>query len=124
MIFFLEFPKYFPKVLYFLFFSFVSNNFLAEEESQHIFVDFGPLFGVVIGFLTATVLITIIIVLICKINRRNRGAAQHQKHSSKPDQNFRPKFNNHSIKENSLLDFQDTKSPDIIPPSIEFSGNV
>ena len=119
--------KYFPKesfVCLLLVTELLSIVLLAEEESSGLMAEFGPLLGIILGLLTAAVLLLVIIVLICRINRRNSGTNERQKYSPKPDQNIRSKFNNHAIKQNNLLEFQDTKSPDIIPPSIEFTGNV
>jgi uncharacterized membrane protein len=82
-----------------------------------------PLFGIVIGFMTAIILVTVIIVLIYKINRRNNNHNDDQC-SQKSNSNFKTKINNESIKGNNSSECHDTKSPDIIPPSIEFTGKT
>lgn len=103
----------------------LSSVLKAQEDSSPLMPEMGPLLGIILGLSTASVLLAVIIVLICRINRRNNGTANdRQKYSPKPEQNIRSKFNNHAIKQNNLLELQDTKSPDIIPPSIEFTGNI
>ncbi|CAG2182853.1 unnamed protein product, partial [Oppiella nova] len=90
----------------------------AKQESVPFLMDLNPLFGAVVGLLTASILVTVIIVLICKINRRNRNRDQRK------DSANRSKCNSNSVKDKGLHEFPDTKSPDIIPPSIEFTGDL
>ena len=91
--------------------------FVCIDASQtfELIFELNPLIGIITGLITAVILVTTIIILICKINRRN--TFDDNIHKTR-------RLNQRRKSEDKHCEFNlyDEKSPDIIPPSINIKG--
>src|SRR5688572_9183284 len=92
-----------------------------SEDALQLLLELSPLFGIIIGFMSAIILVTAIIILICKINRRNnQNDSANNKYS--PNDCTTLRSMSKALNDGNFSELHDTKSPDIIPPSVEFTG--